>query len=91
MLRGQNQNLIGIIMKRLFLVLLVGLTLTGCVSNYVVTLDTGRRITTAGKPRLDGFNYVFTDLNGRTNSIASGHVRSIKSTSNKSPIFEVRW
>lgn len=65
-------------MKRLPLGLLLGLTLTGCVSNYVVTLDTGRRITTAGKPHLDGFNYVFTDLNGRTNSIASGHVRSIK-------------
>ena len=64
--------------KQLLLALLLGLTLTGCVSNYVVTLDNGRRITTDGKPRLAGYNYVFTDMNGRTNSIASGHVRSIK-------------
>jgi hypothetical protein len=65
-------------MKRLLLALLLGSTLTGCVSNYVVTLDNGRRITTDGKPHLAGYNYVFTDMNGRTNSVAAGHVRSIK-------------
>ncbi|MEI9960134.1 MAG: YgdI/YgdR family lipoprotein [Limisphaerales bacterium] len=71
-------------MKRLLLALLLGSTLfTGCASNYVVIVDHGKRITTAGKPHLEGRNYVFTDLNGRTYSVASGRVRSIKPAPNK--------
>lgn len=66
-------------MKRFFITLFAGsMLLTGCVTNYVVTLDNGRRVITDGKPHLEGYNYVFTDLKGQTNSIASGHVHSIK-------------
>jgi len=52
--------------------------LTGCATrHYVVTLNNGYHIMAAEKPHLEGFNFVFTDLDGRTNNIPSTRVRAI--------------
>ena len=66
-------------MKPLLTALVIGLALlTGCATRqYVVTLNNGYRIMAAEKPHLEGFNFVFADLNGRTNAISSTRVRSI--------------
>jgi hypothetical protein len=73
-------------MKHLFLLMLLGMALvTGCASRYVITLKTGDRVVAAGKPRLEGFNFVFTDLSGRTNSIPSTRVRAIVPASSQTP------
>jgi hypothetical protein len=73
-------------MKRLFpLLLLIPMLFAGCASHYVVALTNGHRVMAAEKPRLEGFNFVFTDLNGRTNSIPSTRVRAITPASNQSP------
>ena len=73
-------------MKLLFPAILLGAALlTGCASQYVVTLNNGHRLMAAEKPHLEGFNFVFTDLNGRTNSIPSVYVRAIAPASNRSP------
>jgi hypothetical protein len=39
----------------------------------------------AEKPHLEGFNFVFTDLNGRTNFIPSTRVRAIVPASIQTP------
>ena len=57
--------------------------LSGCASRYVVTLTDGRQVVAAAKPHLVDFNFVFTDLNGRTNSIPSTDVRAITPASGK--------
>jgi hypothetical protein len=59
--------------------------LTGCASHYVVTLNNGHRIMAAEKTHLEGFNFVFTDLNGRTISIPSTRVRAIVPASSQTP------
>jgi len=59
------------------------LLLAGCASQYVVTLTNGQRIIAAEKPHLVDFNFVFTDLNGRTNSIPSTSVRAIAPASKR--------
>jgi hypothetical protein len=66
-------------MKLLFLaVFLGGVLLTGCASHqYVIALNNGHRVIAAEKPHLEGFNFVFTGLDGRTNSIPSVQVRAI--------------
>ena len=73
--------------KLLSLTLLLGAALlAGCASRrYVVTLNNGQRVTAAEKPHLEGFNFVFTDLNGRTNSIPSVRVRAIEPASSEPP------
>ena len=71
-------------MKQLLLPLLLGAALlSGCASRYVIALKDGHRVVAAGKPRLVGFNFVYTDLNGRTNSIPSTRVRAIAPASSK--------
>ena len=73
-------------MKQLLLAMLLGVALfTGCASHYVVTLNNGRLIMAAEKPHLEGFNFIFTDLNGRTNSIPSTRVRAIAPASSQKP------
>jgi uncharacterized protein YcfL len=65
-------------MKQWLLAMLSGAALlTGCASQYVVTLNNGQCIVAVKKPRLEGFNFVFADLNGQTNSIPSTRVRAI--------------
>jgi hypothetical protein len=77
-------------MKHFLRALLLGsIFLTGCAAqHYVVLLNTGQRVVAIRKPHLepapDGFNFVFTDLNGRTNSIASERVRAVMPDTAKS-------
>jgi hypothetical protein len=71
-------------MKQVIFLLPLALLLAGCASQYVVTLNDGHRIVAAQKPQLEGFNFVFTDLNGRTNSIPSVYVRAIAPASSRS-------
>ena len=60
-----------------FLSLILLTALCGCAHNYVITLNNGRRITTASKPRLDGGKYTFKDGLGRPASVSTGQVREI--------------
>jgi hypothetical protein len=74
-------------MKQWLLAMLSGAALlTGCASRYVVTLNNGQRIVAVKKPRLEGFSFVFTDLNDRTNSIPSTRVRAIAPTSSQTTV-----
>jgi hypothetical protein len=73
----------------LFTLLLGAIFFTGCASQYIVVLTNGRHVVAQKKPHLEGFNFVFLDLNGRTNSIPSEYVRAVmpaavKSTNNLS-------
>ena len=75
-------------MKQLILGMMLGAALlTGCASHYVITLTNGNRIVAAGKPKLDAEHlaFVFTDLNGRSNSIPSVRVRAIVPASSQPP------
>ncbi len=66
------------IMKPFLLTVLLGaLLLTGCTNRYVITLNSGARITTVGKPRLDGGTYIFKDGKGQPASVFAGSVREI--------------
>jgi hypothetical protein len=66
-------------MKKALVVLLLGaLAVTGCRTNYQLTLNNGNRITTSTKPKLVEGNYVFKDLKGRTNRVNQARVRSIE-------------
>ena len=73
-------------MKHLFFALLLGsIFFTGCApQHYIVLLNNGRHLVAAQKPHLEGFNFVFTDLNGRTNSIPSEYVRAVAPDTTKS-------
>jgi uncharacterized protein YcfL len=73
-------------MKQLFPAILLGAALlTGCASQYVIALKNGQRIVAANKPRLEGFNFVFMDMSGRTNSIPSSSVRAVVPASSQTP------
>ena len=65
-------------MNKFGFLLLISLTLLcGCARNYVVTLDNGRRLTTASKPKLKGGNYVYKDATGRQAMVPAARVREI--------------
>ena len=64
-------------MKRLLSVMSVCLTLCGCAHQYVITLDSGRHITTASKPKLKGERYFFKDASGKVGYVSAGRVREI--------------
>ena len=65
-------------MKPILLVGLLGATLlAGCTRHYTITLTNGNRITTLGKPRLEGAAYVFKDVKGQPGAISAGRVREI--------------
>lgn len=60
------------------LLLTVGaLALTGCVRNYTITLNSGNRITTKGKPKMERGYYVFKDSKGQLGSVPAGRVREV--------------
>jgi hypothetical protein len=73
-------------MKCFFSVLLFGaILLAGCApQHYIVLLNNGRHVIAAQKPHLEGFNFVFLDLQGRTNSIPSEYVRAVAPDTAKS-------
>jgi hypothetical protein len=66
-------------MKHFMPAVLVGLIMfTGCASqHYIILLSNGRHVIAAEKPRLEGFNFVFLDLKGRTNSVPSEYIRAV--------------
>ena len=65
-------------MQKAPLVLLIGLTaLTGCASHYVMTLNNGAQITTAGKPRLKDGAYSFKNAKGEAQFLPAASVREV--------------
>ena len=63
-------------MNKLALLLSIGLAaLCGCAHSYVITLDNGRRITTASKPHRQDGRHVFKDAAGRPAFVSAGQVR----------------
>jgi hypothetical protein len=56
---------------------LAPLLLAGCARHYVITLNSGARITTLGKPQLQQGRYVFKDVEGKPGVVAAGRVREI--------------
>jgi len=61
----------------LLALLLFSVLLTGCARNYVITMNNGTRITTNGKPKLQGSNYHFKDAKGQPAQVSAGRVREI--------------
>jgi hypothetical protein len=73
-------------MKLLLATALLGaVLLTGCTRHYVITLNSGARVTTAGKPRLENGTYVFKDAKGQPASVFAGSVREIAPASMSQP------
>ena len=67
-------------MKRAsWLVCLVALILIcGCRTHYDITLNTGNKITSLGKPKLVEGSYVFKDVLGQENRVSVLRVRTIE-------------
>ena len=61
------------------LALCVTLFLSGCARHYTITLNSGSRISTHGKPRLQNGYYLFTDAKGQPGSVPAGRVQEISS------------
>lgn len=61
----------------LLLLTVCALFLTGCARNYTITLNSGNRITTKGKPKLEHGHYVFKDYKGQPGSVPAGRVREV--------------
>jgi len=59
------------------LALFAALLLTGCARHYTITLNSGNRITTFGKPRLENGSYVFKDAKGQVGRVPAGRVREV--------------
>lgn len=67
-------------MKYFFIALVsVSMIFSGCASqhHYIILLTNGRQVVAAQKPHLEGFNFVFLDLLGRTNSVPSQYIRAV--------------
>jgi len=65
-------------MKQLLpLALFTVLLLAGCARHYTITLNSGNRITTLGKPRLEHGSYVFKDAKGQESRVSAGRVREV--------------
>jgi len=61
----------------LTLALFATLLLAGCARHYTITLNSGSRITTLGKPRLQNGHYVFKDAKGQPGSVPAGRVQEV--------------
>jgi hypothetical protein len=64
-------------MKRFLLSLLLIAVLTGCTRRYIITLTSGNRITTHGKPKLQNGAYVFKDSTGQRSAVSAARVREV--------------
>jgi hypothetical protein len=60
-------------------VLVLVSALTGCARRYTITTNSGRQITTKGKPKYDEENGVFryTDVKGEKRAIGAGSVSEV--------------
>ena len=54
---------------------------SGCARSYVLTLNNGSRIVSAGKPKLAGGHYIYQDVRGEKFSVPASRVREIAPTS----------
>ena len=61
----------------ILLLTLCALTLMGCARHYTITLNSGNRITTQGKPKLERGYYVYKDMKGQIGSMPAGRVREV--------------
>jgi len=61
----------------LLLLMVCALVFTGCARNYTITLSSGSRITTKGKPKLQHGYYVYKDYQGKPGSVPAGRVREV--------------
>jgi len=81
-------------MSKISLLLLLSLTvLCGCAHTYVITLDNGKRITTASKPKLQNGRYVYKDATGRPLYVPESRVREIAPASmmkEEKPMFNTQ-
>jgi hypothetical protein len=69
-------------MKTKILLLLLACTvLCGCANQYVITLQNGRKVNAASKPRLQEGHYVYKDAKGQPVSVPAGRVREISPAS----------
>lgn len=70
-----------------FFALILGAAIfcAGCVRNYNVTTNSGRVITSRGKPKYDKENsvFVFTDTTGQVRRMPAGSVKLIAPASDK--------
>ncbi len=49
----------------------------GCARHYVITLTNGSRVSTKGKPHLEGGYYVYKDVLGQKNWVSAGRVSEV--------------
>lgn len=68
----------------LLLLTVCALVLTSCARNYTITLNSGNRITTKGKPKLERGYYVFKDSQGQPGSVPLGRVREVSPSNMRS-------
>lgn len=64
-------------MRPLLFCCLLAVSLCGCARTYVITLQNGRQVMTASKPRLEKGNYVFKDAEGKPAYVPAGRVREV--------------
>lgn len=69
----------------LYLLPLCVLTLGGCARHYTITLNSGNRITTQGKPKLEHGYYVYKDIKGKPGAVPMGRVREVAPSNMASP------
>ena len=75
------------------------LFLCSCANHYVVTLNNGGQITSAGKPKHVDGAYQFKDVSGKEQSIPDGRVREVSPASMmdqpakapKKPVEKKHW
>ena len=76
--RDDVRCFIGVAMKKLSLLLLLGLELcSGCAQHYIVTLNNGTQIGTTSKPHLKDNAYIYKDMRGQETAMPAGRVREI--------------
>ena len=65
-------------MKSILLLSLATVLLAGCHSSYVITLNSGTKLSSLGKPKLVGGMYFYKDANGQDVQISSSRIKSIE-------------
>lgn len=63
------------------MVAVIGLVLTGCARNYVITMNNGRTLNTASKPKLEKGFFVWKDAKGEKQYLSQSRVREVSPAS----------